>query len=175
VEGTNTGQENAAGMASVGVRLTAELGHGRCAKRPCPSSVMALPLPERWRAPMGGQRFTRAPRFFVKRRSSSASNDTSITRRRWAVMAKPWLRLHVSNCWRGEDTAQTGVLIAEGQAAHLAVACGTWAPLGGEQAAEGLTGRLRLRRAPRGKPIGKLAPGLERSQTIDVHWNCLSL
>jgi hypothetical protein len=55
VEGTNTGHEDAEGMASVGVRLTAELGHGACAKRPCPSSVMALPLPERWRAPMGGQ------------------------------------------------------------------------------------------------------------------------
>jgi hypothetical protein len=55
VEGTNTGRENAEGMASVGVRLTAELGHGACTKRPCPSSVMALPLPERWRAPMGGQ------------------------------------------------------------------------------------------------------------------------
>jgi hypothetical protein len=53
VEGTNTGHENAEGMASVGVRLTAELGHACCAKRPCPSSVMALPLPERWRAPMG--------------------------------------------------------------------------------------------------------------------------
>ncbi len=61
MEGTNTGHEDAEGMASVGVRLTAELGHGGCAKRPCPSSVMALPLPERWRAPMGGQRFTRAP------------------------------------------------------------------------------------------------------------------
>ncbi len=65
MEGTNTGQENAEGMASVGVRLTAELGHGACAKRPCPSSVMALPLPERWRAPMGGQRFTSAPRCSV--------------------------------------------------------------------------------------------------------------
>jgi hypothetical protein len=56
VEGTNTGHEDAEGMASVGVRLTAELGHGGCAKRPCPSWVMALPLPERRRAPMGGQR-----------------------------------------------------------------------------------------------------------------------
>ena len=55
MEGTNTGRENAEGMASVGVSLTAELGHGACAKRLCPSSVMALPLPERWRAPMGGQ------------------------------------------------------------------------------------------------------------------------
>ena len=53
MEGTNTGHEDAAGMASVGVRLTAELGHGACAKRPCQCSVMALPLPERWRAPMG--------------------------------------------------------------------------------------------------------------------------
>jgi hypothetical protein len=53
VEGTNTGHEDTAGMASVGVRLTAELGHGACAKRPCQCSVMALPLPERWRAPMG--------------------------------------------------------------------------------------------------------------------------
>ena len=65
MEGTDTGQENAAGMASVGVRLTAELGHGGCAKRPCPSSVMALPLPERWRAPRGGQRFTSAPKCSV--------------------------------------------------------------------------------------------------------------
>ena len=56
MEGTNTGHEDAEGMASVGVRLTAELGHGACAKRRCPSSVMALPLPERWRAPMGWQR-----------------------------------------------------------------------------------------------------------------------
>jgi len=56
VEGTNTGHEDAAGMASVGVRLTAELGHGACAKRPCQCSVMALPLPERWRAPMGVRR-----------------------------------------------------------------------------------------------------------------------
>ncbi len=56
MKGTNTGHEDAAGMASVGVRLTAELGHGACAKRPCPSSVMALPLPERWRAPMGVRR-----------------------------------------------------------------------------------------------------------------------
>ena len=55
MEGTNTGHEDAAGMASVGVRLTAELGHGACAKRPCQCSVMALPLPERWRAPVGGQ------------------------------------------------------------------------------------------------------------------------
>jgi hypothetical protein len=62
VEGTNTGHEDAAGMASVGVRLTAELGHGACAKRPCPSSVMALPLPERWRAPMGGQLCKGAPK-----------------------------------------------------------------------------------------------------------------
>ena len=72
MEGTNTGRENAEGMASVGVSLTAELGHGGCAKRQCPSSVMALPLPERWRAPKGGQRFTSAPRcsFFapIKRR-----------------------------------------------------------------------------------------------------------
>jgi hypothetical protein len=65
VEGTDTGHEDAEGMASVGVRLTAELGHSACAKRPCPSSVMALPLPERWRAPMGGQRFTSAPRCSV--------------------------------------------------------------------------------------------------------------
>jgi hypothetical protein len=62
VEGSNTGHEDAEGMASVGVRLTAELGHAGCAKRRCLSSVMALPLPERWRAPMGGQRFTGAPR-----------------------------------------------------------------------------------------------------------------
>ena len=55
MEGTDTGHEDAEGMASVGVRLTAELGHGACAKRPCQCSVMALPLPERWRAPMGGQ------------------------------------------------------------------------------------------------------------------------
>ena len=55
MEGTDTGHEDAEGMASVGVRLTAELGHGGCAKRPCPSSVVELPLPERWRAPMGGQ------------------------------------------------------------------------------------------------------------------------
>jgi len=61
VEGTNTGHEDAAGMASVGVRLTAELGHAGCAKRRCLSSVMALPLPERWRAPMGGQLCTDAP------------------------------------------------------------------------------------------------------------------
>ena len=65
MQGTNTGQKNGEAMASVGVSLTAELGHGACAKRPCPSSVMALPLPERWRAPMGGQRFTRAPRGSV--------------------------------------------------------------------------------------------------------------
>ncbi len=65
MQGTNTGHEDAEGMASVGVRLTAELGHGACAKRPCQCSVMALPLPERWRAPMGGQRFTRAPRCSV--------------------------------------------------------------------------------------------------------------
>jgi hypothetical protein len=55
VEGTNTGHENAEGMASVGVRLTVELGHGGCAKRRYPRSVMVLPLLERWRAPMGGQ------------------------------------------------------------------------------------------------------------------------
>ena len=55
MEGTNTGHEDGEAMASVGVRLTAELGHGACAKRPCPSWVMALPLPERWRAPMGGR------------------------------------------------------------------------------------------------------------------------
>ena len=89
MEGTDTGHEDAEGMASVGVRLTAELGHGGCAKRPCPSSVMALPLPERWRAPMGGQRFTRAPRCSCRRRSSSTSDGTSITRRRRAVMAEP--------------------------------------------------------------------------------------
>jgi hypothetical protein len=65
VKGTNTGQENGEAMASVGVCLTAELGHGGCAKRPCLSSVMALPLPERWRAPKGGQRFTKAPRCSV--------------------------------------------------------------------------------------------------------------
>jgi hypothetical protein len=35
-------------------------------------------------------------------------------------------------------------LIAEGQAAHLAVARGTLALHGGEQAAEGLTARLSL-------------------------------
>jgi hypothetical protein len=29
VEGTDTGHEDAEGMASVGVRLTAELGHAR--------------------------------------------------------------------------------------------------------------------------------------------------
>ena len=82
MEGTNTGQENAAGMASVGVRLTAELGHGGCAKRPCPSSVMALPLPERWRAPMGGQLCTSAPRCsIVWRCLSSVANAFSIT---WA-------------------------------------------------------------------------------------------
>ena len=61
MEGTNTGHEDAAGMASVGVRLTAELGHGACAKRPCQCSVMALPLPERWRAPVGGQLCKGAP------------------------------------------------------------------------------------------------------------------
>ena len=65
MEGTDTGHEDAEGMASVGVRFTAELGHGGCAKRPCPSSVVALPLPERWRAPRGGQRFTSAPRGSV--------------------------------------------------------------------------------------------------------------
>ncbi len=65
MEGTDTGQENAEGMASVGVRLTAELGHGGCAKRPCPSSVMVLPLPERWRAPVGGQLCKGAPRCSV--------------------------------------------------------------------------------------------------------------
>ncbi len=104
--------------------------------------------------------------FFVQRRSSSASNDTSITRRRWAVMAKPWLRIHVWCRWRGEDTAHTGVLIAEGQAANLAVAHGTWAPRDGEQAAEGLTARLSQRTTPRGEPIGRLAPGLQRSQLV---------
>ncbi len=56
MEGTDTGHEDAEGMASVGVRLTAELGHGACTERPCQCSVMALPLPERWRAPVGGRR-----------------------------------------------------------------------------------------------------------------------
>ena len=65
MEGTDTGHADAEGMASVGVRLTAELGHGACAKRPCPSSVVEVPLPERWRAPRGGQRFTSAPRCSV--------------------------------------------------------------------------------------------------------------
>ena len=60
MEGTNKARENGEAMGFVGVRLTAELGHGGCAKRPCPSSVIALRLPERWRAPMGGQRFTEA-------------------------------------------------------------------------------------------------------------------
>jgi hypothetical protein len=106
--------------------------------------------------------------FSVWRGSSSASNDTSITRRRWAVMAKPWLRIHLWIWWRGEDTAHTGVLVAEGQAANLAVACGTWAPRDGEKAAEGLTARLRLRSAPLGEPTGKLAPGLQRSQLADL-------
>jgi hypothetical protein len=55
VEGTNKAHENGEAMGFVGVSLTAELGHGVCAKRPCPSSVMALPLPERWHAPVGGQ------------------------------------------------------------------------------------------------------------------------
>ncbi len=59
-------------------------------------------------------------------------------------------------------------LIAEGQAAHLAVARGTLAPRGGEQAAEGLTARLRLRTAPHGEPIGRLALGLERSPPHDL-------
>jgi hypothetical protein len=60
------------------------------------------------------------------------------------------------------------VLIAEGQAATLAVARGTWAPRDGEQAAEGLTARLSQRTTPRGEPIGRLAPGLERSQPHDL-------
>ncbi len=65
MKGTNMGHEDAEGMAHVGVRLTAELGHGACAKRPCPRSVMALPLPERWRAPVGGQLCKGAPRCSV--------------------------------------------------------------------------------------------------------------
>ena len=67
-----------------------------------------------------------------------------------------------------EDTAHMGVLIAEGQAANLAVACGTWAPLLGELAAEGLTARMSPRTAPLAEPICKLAPGLERSQPRDL-------
>jgi hypothetical protein len=63
-------------------------------------------------------------------------------------MAKPLLRIHQLCRWRGEDTAHTGALIAEGQAAHLALARGTWAQNDGEQAAEGLTARLSLRSAP---------------------------
>jgi len=86
-------------------------------------------------------------------------------------MAKPWLRIHVWRRWRGEDTAHTGVLIAEGQAAILAVACGTWARRDGEQAAEGLTARLRLRSVPLGEVIGGLALGLERSPPIDLLGN----
>ena len=70
--------------------------------------------------------------------------------------------------WRGEDTAQKLALIAEGQTAHLTLACGTWAPHGGEQAAEGLTAKLSQRTAPRGEPIGNLAPGLKRSQRVDL-------
>ena len=65
MQGTNKARKNGEAMGLVGVRLTAELGHGGCAKRPCPSSVTALPLPERWRAPMGGQRFTSAPKCSV--------------------------------------------------------------------------------------------------------------
>ena len=86
-------------------------------------------------------------------------------------MAKPWLRIHVWCRWRGEDTAHTGALIAEGQAAHLALARGTWAQRDGEQAAEGLTARLRLRSAPLGEAIGRLALGLERSPPIDLPGN----
>ena len=46
------------------------------------------------------------------------------------------------------------------------MACGTLALQVGEQAAEGLTARLRQANAPRCKPRWILAPGLERCQAI---------
>jgi hypothetical protein len=64
-------------------------------------------------------------------------------------------------------TAQNLTLTAAGRTARKARACGTLAPLIGEQAAEGQTARLSGEPAPGGDAERLLALGLKRSQTVE--------
>jgi hypothetical protein len=63
-------------------------------------------------------------------------------------------------------TAQNPTLTAAGRAAHKARACGTLAPLIGEQAAEGQPARLSGELAPDGDTKRLRALGLKRSQAV---------
>jgi len=70
---------------------------------------------------------------------------------RHAAVAKPRLGAACAVACTGTNLTLT----AEGRAANEARACGTCAPLSGEQAAEGQTARLSDSGAPRCKAIGK--------------------